>query len=312
VVNELGAGAVLEAQYLKAPEKRAPGQRTAFVSITLKTARQANKALKEGLIIEGKKVFGRKDIQEARRCLKCQGFSNRHRAATCLQVHDTCALCGQMHRTSECPNPNGRYCVNCKVDSHFASSKNCPVFIAECEKISHHFPDNKYRFFPILDDPSTWELRHPPQNDALTLPAPLPQTAPVRNNTTTGGHPNRANVGRMQGSGAPQTQTQFSQNRTSGESQGRQCSQRSNQRFTPPPVRDNGWPRNGGAPAGIPLTQASNPQLTQTQTTLNSWINNAASPPPPRPPPQPPHAPNHLPTTATNVASPANTLPPHA
>src|ERR1700731_3723118 len=71
IVNELPAGAITEARYLKDPKKHTANQRTTFILLTLRMVKQANKVLREGLIIEGKKVFGRKDIQEVQRCLKC-------------------------------------------------------------------------------------------------------------------------------------------------------------------------------------------------------------------------------------------------
>jgi hypothetical protein len=183
VVNDLPAGAIMEARYLKDPSRRPAGQRTAFVLLTFRTAKQANKALREGLIIEGKKVFGRKDIQEARRCLKCQGYAHRHMAANCPQIHDTCAVCGGLHRTTDCPMDDGkRFCVNCKTDDHTASSKNCLTFIAECGKVNYYFPENKYRFYPVVDDPSTWDLLQPfgtPTPTVTPLPAPTLRPRPT-------------------------------------------------------------------------------------------------------------------------------------
>src|SRR5271154_2181061 len=64
-----------------------------------------------------------------------------------------------MHRTVECnARPEVKYCINCKSDSHMASDRNCVIFKKECEKMLNRYPENRYRYFPLLSDPSTWEL----------------------------------------------------------------------------------------------------------------------------------------------------------
>jgi hypothetical protein len=155
--NGIEEGEIVSARYLKEEWRRAPGQRTAFVSITLKTAQTANKILREGLIVEGRQVRGRKNIQEARRCMKCQGYRAGHIAANCKQDHDTCASCGQNHRTKDCDAPQeSMHCINCGTDGHRASDRNCPTFQKECQKVASRFPENNYIYFPVMNDPKTW------------------------------------------------------------------------------------------------------------------------------------------------------------
>jgi hypothetical protein len=199
ILNELGANAISEARYLKDPTKRALNQKMAFLHMTFRSSKTTNRVIQDGLIIEGKKVCGRKEIPEAWRCLKCQGLTHRHIASNCPQIHNSCAVCGEMHRTSECSSGNTRaYCVNCQTEGHTASSCNCPIFIAECEKIKFHFPENKYRFFPIIDDPSTWQLLKSLQDSPILL---VPQPPPACNQGMS------QNPGRAWNRGPRQSQT---------------------------------------------------------------------------------------------------------
>jgi hypothetical protein len=269
ILNELGANAISEARYLKDPTKRAPNQKTTFLCMTLGMFSIANKIIHEGIIIEGKKVFGRKDIPEAHHCMKCQGFTHRHVAANCPQIHDSCALCSNMHKTSECPSSNTRiYCVNCRQEGHTASSFNCPIFKAECEKIKLHFPKNKYCFFPVINDPSSWQLLMSSQ-DSTTASAPQP-SPPTHNQATNpvnawNGGPRHPQVGRA--------------NRQRGH------------QFTPP-TRDQGWPHNNLSQPGNPgRMQVINPMNSinpaSTQSTLRNWLQSPRvsfqlmQPPPP-------------------------------
>lgn len=155
--NGIAEGEIMSARYLKEEWRRTLGQRTAFAMMTIRMAHVANKILREGIIIEGRHVRGRKNIQEARRCMKCQGYWLGHIAARCKQIHDTCANCGQNHRTRDCnAQSEATHCVNCGTNDHKASDRNCPSFQRECKKIANRYPENKYRYFPIMKDPTTW------------------------------------------------------------------------------------------------------------------------------------------------------------
>ncbi|TDL30110.1 hypothetical protein BD410DRAFT_698130, partial [Rickenella mellea] len=156
-VNGMKAGEILEARYLKDPKRRSAGQQMAFILMTIQAAEQANRIIREGIIVEGKKVYGRKNLQEPKRCLKCQTFRANHLAAHCKSLHDTCGQCGGMHRTLNCnAEPGYRYCSNCQIAGHSASDRLCPIFQKECEKLLRWHPENKYRYFPTSYDPSTW------------------------------------------------------------------------------------------------------------------------------------------------------------
>jgi hypothetical protein len=58
----LKTGAIAKARYIKPESRRQPGQRTAHAILTFSTKEDANQAIKFGLSIESKKVYGRKLI----------------------------------------------------------------------------------------------------------------------------------------------------------------------------------------------------------------------------------------------------------
>ena len=97
----------------------AAGQRTAIAIFWLKSREDTNKVIRDSLYVEGKKMWGRKQVQEPRRCLKCQCYGD-HKAAKCRSIHEVCGRCGDQHRTSKCSKTDRSHflCSNCKAASH--------------------------------------------------------------------------------------------------------------------------------------------------------------------------------------------------
>ena len=113
--------------------------------------------------MEGKKVWGRKQVQKPRRCLKCQCFGE-HKVADCQLIHDVCGRYSNYHRTSLCDEPNKEalVCSNCKAASnnkhigHGAANRRCPIFLIRLQKMNSTRSKNKYKYF-CTSDPKTWE-----------------------------------------------------------------------------------------------------------------------------------------------------------
>ena len=139
------------------------GQRTAIAIFRLASQEDANKIIRDGLYVEGKKVWGRNQVQEPRRCLKCQCYGD-HKAAECRLIHEVCGQCGDQHRTSECSETDrSRFsCSNCKAASnnrhagHGAVNRRCPIFLSRIEKMNKTRSNNAYKFY-CMADPKTWE-----------------------------------------------------------------------------------------------------------------------------------------------------------
>ncbi|KAJ7123910.1 hypothetical protein C8R46DRAFT_928082, partial [Mycena filopes] len=158
--NNLPHGALARMRYYKQAERRSPGQRVAHAAVGFKDAASANRFLREGMWVDGRTVYGYKQLAEPIRCLKCQGFN--HVVANCPSIHDVCARCGEMHRTVMCKvADDARACANCRNakrehQGHGAADRACPVFTDKLQFSLERNPDARYPFFPVADDPSSW------------------------------------------------------------------------------------------------------------------------------------------------------------
>ena len=114
--------------------------------------------------MEGKKVWGRKQIQEPRRCLKCQCF-RKHKAIEYCSIHDVCGRCGSQHRTNLCneSNKEALVCSNCKAaknnlhTGHGAVDRSCLIFLNRSHKMNKKRSENKYKYY-CTNDPATLEI----------------------------------------------------------------------------------------------------------------------------------------------------------
>jgi hypothetical protein len=157
----LEKGAIREARYIKQKHHRRDGQRSAHMLIGLTSTEQANIAIRNGLVMEGKHVAIRRHRIDPQRCLKCQKIGVAHRAAECKSIHDTCGRCAGMHRTNDCTiaNPDEFKCVNCDMAGHASVDRSCPTFCKKMKVTHAKFPDYRYRYFPTKD-PATWETEN--------------------------------------------------------------------------------------------------------------------------------------------------------
>ena len=148
-------GAITQATWIKPPDRRSPGQRTAYVALTIAGVDQANAALK-GLTLAGRQVLVRRDLKEPQRCSKCQRYDG-HFARDCKAEHDTCANCAGAHPTSQCTSkePHALRCANCKEDGHAAWDRDCPTLRAKVRAQFARQPDAGFRFF-VTNNPETW------------------------------------------------------------------------------------------------------------------------------------------------------------
>ena len=155
--NDLLVNAIRSIQWIKPLERRAPNQCTAHTIIDFFRPAEANLAIKNGLLILGKRCNSRKLFLEPTRCMKCQSF-NGHYAKDCTSLHNTCGMCSREHRTKDCTDtsPDKRCYANCKEHGHAAWDHECPTFINLSKCYHLHLPDVAYRYFPESNDPAMW------------------------------------------------------------------------------------------------------------------------------------------------------------
>lgn len=141
LVDDMKVNTIKGLNWIKPIHIRALGQRTAIAVFRMSMQEDANQIIRRGVFIEGKKVWGRKQMQEPRRCLKCQCFGE-HKAGECRSIHNVCGHCGNHHRTSLCDksDKDELSCSNClaaknsKHIGHGAVDRRCLIFLAWLEK----------------------------------------------------------------------------------------------------------------------------------------------------------------------------------
>ncbi|KAI9063848.1 hypothetical protein FKP32DRAFT_1571241 [Trametes sanguinea] len=162
--------AIARADWIKPVQRRHPGQRTAFVMLTMAGVDQANTALK-GLTLAGRRVLVRRDMDEPKRCAKCQRYDG-HFARECTAVHDTCANCAGAHPTARCDvsdDPRSFRCANCGTSGHAAWDKSCPTLRAKVSGRALRRADSGFRFF-VTNAPETWVA----EDEELAVAPPPP------------------------------------------------------------------------------------------------------------------------------------------
>jgi cell division septum initiation protein DivIVA len=159
-MNGLAEGSVVGCRWLKNPKARRQDQRFAFLEVACADPESATRLIRNGTIMEGKILITRKKLIEPERCMKCQ--TSGHKALRCRAKNDICALCADTHRTSEC-SADTKKCTNCISENntskhdHHASDRACPVYLRQVELMRQRHPNNQYRFFPVISDPTTWD-----------------------------------------------------------------------------------------------------------------------------------------------------------
>ncbi|KAF8208850.1 hypothetical protein K438DRAFT_1483724, partial [Mycena galopus ATCC 62051] len=152
----LSDGDIASARWLKPPHRRTLTQTAAHLRMEFASSAAANRAIDDGIFIQGRHYRVRKMEETPRRCMKCQEYAG-HLARDCKVAADICGRCADHHRTADCTvTDSGTFrCSNCKVSGHGAADSACPVYQNEQKRRRERDPSAGYRYFPT-DDPKTW------------------------------------------------------------------------------------------------------------------------------------------------------------
>src|SRR5882724_11142615 len=153
----LEEGGLMSTRWIKPEQRCATGQKAAHLIARFRTHEAANSAIKEGLVISGKRVWARQMGKEPRRCLNCQSLTIRHLAARCNQ-QAACGTCGKDHQMAEClkTNRDTFWCVSCNSSGHTSWDRLCPAFLAASSCMENSDPKYFYKYFPDREA-WTWE-----------------------------------------------------------------------------------------------------------------------------------------------------------
>jgi hypothetical protein len=261
-INGIPEGSIVSAKWLKNPNRWNKNQRTAFLELNLKEPTPANAIIRDGAVIEGKAVTTRKKRVEPAQCHKCKAQGVGHKAANCKSTHDVCDYCGEPHRTEECKKTGPPCCINCRKaglpTEHRASSRSCPAYLKAVERMRRIHPENRYKYYLVIDDPNTWEL-----SDDIVQDDPYHWYGPQQNITWTKPHTTKRTVTNAKTSKAGNGTT-TSQNR-----------QMQNSGFS---GLGRGRRSRPGTPTGTQPT--SRPPSRLRQTTLTTTSSRTSTPTP--------------------------------
>ena len=151
--NRMPTNSIKKARWIKPLYRCAPEQRCAHAILTIASASEANRILKDGIYIFSVRSFPRKLKYKPKQCMKCCKWG--HFAAGCRAQVDTCGTCGGQHKTNDCKADNVKYCISCKSDAHTSWDRNCPEFRRKCDEYSNFHPENNLIYFPTEED---WTL----------------------------------------------------------------------------------------------------------------------------------------------------------
>ena len=129
--NEIPAGTITKARWIKPVIRRVEGQRAAHAIFTFKDIMVTNKCIRDSLKVCRLHIHPSRLKHEPMQCMKCRCWG--HFVHACLASADTCGTCGEEHRTSECNNREKTFCILCKSNMHASWDRECPKFKKRCD-----------------------------------------------------------------------------------------------------------------------------------------------------------------------------------
>ena len=168
--NGLCKGAIVSANWIKRPDRRAPNQQVATLKVICSDPQSANHLLSQKVFIHGHAVTVLKDIHEPIRCNNCQEFG--HIRADCKKDEVCANCCSTDHTSADCPPDQAPRCRACGPNSsHPSYSRKCPDFSKRCAALDEKYPENLMPYYPTGED-WTWAMSPPKPDSANARPHP--------------------------------------------------------------------------------------------------------------------------------------------
>ena len=151
--NGLLPNTLSKARWIKPAYRRHPKQKYAYATLSISSAIEANRLIRDGMYICSARTFPQRLKYEPRQCMKCRKWG--HYANECQATNSTCGTCGGEHTTRECDEPGKRYCVSCRTEGHASWDRTCPDFLRKSAQFDEIHPENALTYFPTEE---AWTL----------------------------------------------------------------------------------------------------------------------------------------------------------
>ena len=161
-VNNLEPNTISKARWIKPLYRRHPKQRVAYATISLSSASEANRLIRDGMYICSARTYPVRLKYEPKQCMKCCKWG--HFTSECHANLDTCGTCRENHTTRECKDSGKRFCVACKATDHASWDRMCPEFQRKSAHFDEMHPENALTYFPTDEN---WTLTARPDRIPL-------------------------------------------------------------------------------------------------------------------------------------------------
>ena len=141
-INNLALNSISKARWIKLVYRRHAKQTVAYATLSLNSANEANRLIRDGMYICSNRMYLKRLKYEPKQCMKCRKWG--HFASECQAKLDICGTCSENHFTKDCVNKEYRFCVACKATDHTSWDRSCPEFQRKIAQFDEIHPENCY------------------------------------------------------------------------------------------------------------------------------------------------------------------------